>query len=93
MAEVYYNLVMKNYTVRLPEELIAELEAESRRREVSTAEIVRERLQAYGKTEEKTSKGYELIKDLIGISEGLPADVSSRKKHYLKQGYGRKPHR
>jgi len=82
---------MKNYTVRLPEELIAELEAESRRREVSTAEIVRERLQAYGKTTEKPAKGYEMIKDLIGAAEGLPADLSSRKKHYLRTtGYGRK---
>jgi hypothetical protein len=31
----------------------------------------------------------ELIRDLIGLVEGLPADLSARKKHYLRAiGYG-----
>src|SRR5258706_10435032 len=44
LAGMYYNSDMKTITVRLPDKLAAELEAESRRREVSKSEVVRERL-------------------------------------------------
>ena len=36
---------MKNITVRLPEPLVAEVEAESRERKVSKSEVIRERLE------------------------------------------------
>lgn len=81
---------MKTLTVRLPEPLVAQLEAESRRRGVSKSDVVRERLSAAPRT---PNAGIELIADLIGSVDGLPADLSQRKKHYLALGYGRKRHR
>jgi Arc/MetJ-type ribon-helix-helix transcriptional regulator len=83
---------MKTFTVRLPEALVAEIEAESRRRRVSKSDVIRERLSrrparpACGRREK-----LHAIADLVGSVDGLPADLSVRKKAYLKTaGYGRK---
>ena len=81
---------MKTLTVRLPEALVAEIEAESRQRGRSKSDVVRERLSAGG-AKEAGSVAFNAIADLIGSVEGLPADVSRRKRGYLKSmGYGRK---
>jgi hypothetical protein len=83
---------MKTLTVRLPEPIAAEIEAESRRRSVSKSDIVRERLDGF-QTKEVADPLTD-IADLIGSVEGLPPDMSSRKKHYLRvRQYGRKHHR
>ncbi len=80
---------MKTLTVRLRESLAAEIEAESRRRHLSKSEIVRERLErAAAAATEPGSRSYD-IADLVGCIDGLPADLSARKKHYLRFGYGR----
>jgi Arc/MetJ-type ribon-helix-helix transcriptional regulator len=81
---------MKTLTVRLPESLIAQIEAESRRRRLSKSDVVRERLT------EKKSRGnrsmiLDAVTDVIGSVDRLPADLSKRKKKYLRStGYGRK---
>ncbi len=82
---------MKTLTVRLPETLVAEIEVESRKRQVSKSDVVRERLQhASGSMQERTAP-LDTIADLIGSVDGLPSDLSTRKKHYLTTtGYGRK---
>jgi Arc/MetJ-type ribon-helix-helix transcriptional regulator len=80
----------RTITVRLPEALADEIETESRKRGVSKSDVVRERL-------ERAREGTELppqledIADLIGsIDDDLPADLSARKKHYLRvYGFGR----
>ena len=82
---------MKTLTVRLPEPLVAEIEAESRRRGCSKSDIVRERLQSAARTTPRRSAMLDTIADLIGSVDGLPAGVSARKKRYLKAtGYGQK---
>lgn len=82
---------MKTLTVRLPENLAAAIEAESRRRKLSKSDIVRERLErAPAAAAEPGAPAYD-IADLIGSVDGLPADLSARKKHYLRlTGFGRK---
>ena len=81
---------MKAITVRLPETVIAEIKAESRERNVTVSDVVRERLQLRGK-KRRQPDGFAPISDLSGSVRGLPADISSRKKQYLKSGgYGRK---
>lgn len=85
---------MKTITVRLPEPLVAEIEAESRGRKCSKSDIVRERLQQVGRAKRGRSTQLGAIADLIGSVGGLPRDLSARKKHYLKATrYGRKPAR
>jgi Arc/MetJ-type ribon-helix-helix transcriptional regulator len=82
---------MKTLTVRLPEKLIAEIEHESQSCRISVSEVVRERLRRAPEIQRAKSSGVlELIGDLIGSVEGLPADLSKRKKDYLRSmGYGR----
>jgi Arc/MetJ-type ribon-helix-helix transcriptional regulator len=86
---------MKTLTVRLPEKVVAEIEAESRARKVSKSDVVRERLQSPGY--QVRDKGHrptfrDVAGDLIGSvkNDGLPRDLSARKKHYLRKwGYGK----
>jgi Arc/MetJ-type ribon-helix-helix transcriptional regulator len=81
---------MKTLTVRLPEPLVAQIEAESRARRLSKSDVVRERLSAPGRGQRRSS-ALDAIGDLIGSVDGLPADLSANKKQYLKAyGYGRK---
>jgi hypothetical protein len=81
---------MKTITVRLPEPLAASIELESRTRSMSKSDVVRERLQSAAPRTRRPAT-VEAIADLIGSAEGLPADLSLRKKAYLKStGYGRK---
>lgn len=80
---------MKTLTVRLPEALVTEIEAESRARRVSKSDIVRERLKRA--TSRDTDDPLASIRDLIGsVDDDLPADLSARKKHYLREwGFGK----
>jgi Arc/MetJ-type ribon-helix-helix transcriptional regulator len=81
---------MKILTVRLPEPLVADIEAESRGRKLSKSDVVRERLE---RAPRKRRRGTSLdaIADLIGSVNGLPADLSNHKKKYLHAtGYGKK---
>jgi Arc/MetJ-type ribon-helix-helix transcriptional regulator len=79
---------MKTLTVRLPEVLVAQIEAESRRRKLSKSDVVRERLTA---SRERRPPALDAIADVVGSVDGLPRDLSARTKKYLKStGYGRK---
>jgi hypothetical protein len=82
---------MKTLTVRSPEALVAQIEAESRRRKLSKSDIVRERLAITEGSCPSRPASYDAIADLIGSVDGLPSDLGARKKRYLKStGYGSK---
>jgi Arc/MetJ-type ribon-helix-helix transcriptional regulator len=81
---------MKTLTVRLPEALVAQIEAESRERRISKSDVVRDCLRRAVKGPRRRAASLESIADLIGSVTGLPPDLSARKKKYLKTGYGRK---
>ena len=84
-------LSMKTLTVRLPEPLVADIEAESRGRRISKSDVIRERLQLATGPERRQPAALDAIADLIGSVDGLPADLSAQKKRYLRAtGYGRK---
>jgi Arc/MetJ-type ribon-helix-helix transcriptional regulator len=81
---------MKTLTVRLPEALITQIEVESRRRRLSKSDVVRERLTRAGGLRRQPAS-LDAIADLIGSVDGLPRDLSTRKKKYLQStGYGKK---
>lgn len=85
---------MITLTVRLPEALVAEIERESRGRRCSKSDIVRERLQRAAGPARRGSASLDAIADLAGSVDGLPSDLSARKKRYLKStGYGQKHRR
>ena len=81
---------MKTLTVRLPEDLIAQIEAESQRRRLSKSDVVRERLTTR-RSRGNRSTLLDAVADIIGSVDELPSDLSARKKKYLKSsGYGSK---
>jgi Arc/MetJ-type ribon-helix-helix transcriptional regulator len=82
---------MKTLTVRLPETLVAEIEAESRGRKLSKSDVVRERLSLAARPARRRQAPQDAIADLVGSVDGLPTDLSARRKEYLKAtGYGQK---
>ncbi len=85
---------MKSFTVRLPEALVASIEAESRVRKVSKSDVIRERLEEGPQHSALKTASWEAIADVVGSVSGLPADLSRRKKAYLDEtGYGQKRNR
>ena len=81
---------MKTLTVRLPEPLVADIEAESRGRKISKSDVVRERLELAPRKGRRTAS-LNAIADLIGSVDDLPTDLTARKKQYLQDtGYGKK---
>ena len=82
---------MKTLTVRLPDALVAEIDSESNARARTKSDIIRERLESRDVSARARSGASSDVVDLIGSVKGLPADLSSKKKRYLKaSGYGRK---
>ena len=85
---------MKTLTVRLPDELAARIEAESRARKVSKSDVIRERLSRPPRSRGRRESALDAIADLVGSVDGLPADLSARRKAYLAaSGYGQKRRR
>jgi hypothetical protein len=81
---------VKTLTVRLPDALVSQINAESRRRNISKSDVVRERLGAPA-TQAGSPATLDAIADLIGSVDGLPSDLSANTKKYLRlTGYGRK---
>ena len=85
---------MKTLVLRIPDDLARELEAEAKKSHLTKSEIARRRLIAAGSMNQEAGSGFDLIADLVGSVEGGPADMSARKKEYLKsEGYGKSRHR
>jgi len=76
----YFIQSMRSLTVRLPYHLVREIEAESRERSCAKSDVVRERLLRGAGPTSNSSARLNLIADLIGSVDGLPADVSGRRK-------------
>ncbi|MBV9531857.1 MAG: hypothetical protein JO283_12510 [Bradyrhizobium sp.] len=75
----------------MPEAVVAEIEAESRRRRMSKSDLVRERLAGAEKSRRRQPALLDAIADIIGSVDRLPRDLSARTKKYLKStGYGDK---
>ena len=82
---------MRTLTVRLPEAIVAKIEAESRRRNLSKSDVVRERLAGAEGSRRPRPASLDAIADLLGSVDGLPRDLSARTKKHLKStGYGDK---
>jgi Arc/MetJ-type ribon-helix-helix transcriptional regulator len=79
---------MKALTVRLPDEIVAEIESESVARRMSKSDVVRERLSS--QRVKRSTRGFASIADLVGSVDGLPEDLSDTKRQLAILGYGRK---
>lgn len=79
---MYYVHVMKAINVRLPEPLVAEIEAEARARRISKSDVVRERLERA--PVHPGADPLASIRDLIGSVDGGRPELTSRKKDHLR---------
>ena len=85
---------MQTLVLRIPDDLARELDAEARKTHLTKSEVARRRLIAAGSQSQAAAAGFDLIADLVGTVEGGPADMSARKKDYLKTtNYGKSRHR
>jgi len=80
---------MQMVSLRLPDDLLSQLESEAKARRVTKSRLVRESLE---KAFRRRSAGgavscYDLARDLAGGLKGLPRDLAENPK-YL-EGFGR----
>ena len=80
---------MKMLSVRVSDRMAAELTAESRAQGLEVRYRARKPPQPQTPNVE-VPQSYLDIAHLIGSVDGLPADLSSNIKQYLRAGYGRK---
>ena len=76
--------MLRTFTIKLQDRVLADIDAEARARRVSRSEIVRERLE-----KSQTSKGsvWDRMHDLVVQDDPAPADLASNKARL--RGYGR----
>jgi hypothetical protein len=76
---------VKTLTVRLPIAIVNDIEVESRQRQISKSDVVRERLMARRRPMPGRTAALEAIADLVGSVRGLPPDMS-RTAEALSEG-------
>jgi hypothetical protein len=80
---------MQTISLKLPEDLLARLEAEAKARRVTKSSVVRESLEMALRKQSPagTASCYDLARDLAGSIKGLPKDLADNPK-YMKD-FGR----
>ncbi|MGA2144587.1 MAG: CopG family transcriptional regulator [Bryobacteraceae bacterium] len=80
---------MRTLSVKLPEELLAQLAREAKARRLTKSSLVRESLEKglYAQPEASAVSCYDLARDLAGSVKGLPKDLAANPKYM--EGFGR----
>lgn len=84
----YYAIVMQTISLKLPDDLLAQLDSEAKSRRVTKSWLVRESLE---KALRKQSQAgavscYDLARDLAGAVKGLPEDLADNQEYM--EGFG-----
>jgi ribbon-helix-helix CopG family protein len=84
----YYPVVMRTISLKLPEDLLADLASEARARRVTRSGLVRESLEKELRRQPpaRTLSCYDLARDLAGTVKGLPEDLADDPKYM--RGFG-----
>jgi len=79
---------MQTISLKLPEDLLADLKREAKARRVSTSALVRESVEAAlrNRSRRGAASCYDLARDLAGSVTGLPRDLASNPKYM--EGFG-----
>jgi predicted DNA-binding protein len=79
---------MQTISLRLPEDLLAQLNTEAKARGVTKSQLVREGLEKALRKESPSSavSCYDLARDLAGTVRGLPEDLADDPKYM--EGFG-----
>ena len=88
LGEGYYHAVMRTISVKLPDDLLAQLEVESRARRVTKSSLIRESLTMvlYVQASARKSSCYDVAADLAGTVKGLPEDLADDPKYMADFG-------
>ena len=80
----YYADSMRTISLKLPDELLSQLESEAKHRRVTKSALVRESLEmSLRKRPSEGASCYDLASDLAGSVRGLPKHIASKPK-YMK---------
>jgi hypothetical protein len=78
---------MRTISLKLPDDLLAELEREARTRRITKSVLVRESLEAALRGRPRRAAScYDLARDLAGAVKGLPRDLANNPKYM--EGFG-----
>jgi predicted transcriptional regulator len=84
----YYHKGMRTISLKIPDELLAELERAAKAKRVAKSVIVRESLEAAlrPRVHRRTASSFDLAADLAGSLKGLPRDLAHNPKYM--DGFG-----
>ena len=79
---------MRTISLKLPDDLLAQLESEAKTRRVTKSWLVRESLEKALRRPSRSGAAscYDLARDLAGSVKGLPKDLAHNPKYM--QGFG-----
>ena len=79
---------MQTISLKLPEDLLADLKREAKARRISQSVLVRESLEAAlrNRSRHGAASCYDLARDLAGSVKGLPRDLAGNPKYM--DGFG-----
>jgi Arc/MetJ-type ribon-helix-helix transcriptional regulator len=75
--------VGQQISLRLPEDLLAELDRQARRRRRSRSDLIREILEQHVRLSATPDHPYSRVKDLVGLLSGGPPDLGRDHRAYL----------
>ena len=84
----YYSNIMQTISLKLPDDLLAQLDSEAKARRMTKSSLVRESLEKALRSPSTagTVSCYDLARDLAGTVKGLPADLAENPKYM--DGFG-----
>jgi hypothetical protein len=78
---------MQTISLKLPDDLLADLEREAKARRITKSVLVRESLETALRHRPRRSPScYDLARDLAGTVKGLPRDLATNPKYM--EGFG-----
>jgi len=77
---------MQTISLKLPDDLLAELEREAKARRVTKSVVVRESLKTALRRHTGAASCFDLARDLAGSVKGLPPDLAHNPKYM--RGFG-----
>ena len=80
---------MQTISLKVPDDLLAQLEGEAKARRVTKSQLVRESLEQTLRKPSPTAAPscYDLARDLAGTVKGLPKDLATNPKYM--EGFGK----
>ena len=85
---MYYSKNVRTISLKLPENLLAQLDTEAKARRVTKSAVVRKSLEQALRKQPPAGKAscYDLARDLAGSVKGLPSDLADNPKYM--NGFG-----